>query len=214
MIMLLLTHTSQLLNFVDDGRPYIQEGGSSRKGSASVSGGNPPSNKVNRVWYDDAKWKPHLAVSDPLISSKRSAEFVSKLVKGEGRKLEVNSCPIGLDELGKLALSPLTVAVVVPCYNCARYLGEALKSIREQDYTSVVVYFLDDASTDGTWEAFLDGTKGWPEGSSVGVKETVRNGPSYGKWRLFKEAEKRLNKQDIIMVLDGGEWSRMPLPNF
>jgi hypothetical protein len=158
------------------------------------------------VWYDDAEWKPHLRLSNPVTSSKRSAEFVKNIEQGEGPRLETGSCPISHDEIGKLTLSPLTVAVVVPCYNCAKYLGEALKSIREQDYASVVVYFLDDASTDGTWEAFLEGTKGWPKGSSVGVKETERNGPSYGKWRLFKEAEKRLNKQDIIMVLDGGGW--------
>ncbi|QJD60836.1 glycosyltransferase family 2 protein [Pseudomonas sp. gcc21] len=45
------------------------------------------------------------------------------------------------------------VSVIVPCYNYARYVGDAIASILEQDYLNFELIVVDDGSTDGSLEA-------------------------------------------------------------
>jgi glycosyltransferase involved in cell wall biosynthesis len=45
---------------------------------------------------------------------------------------------------------PATVSVIIPCYNYARFLPQAVKSALSQDHVSVDVVVVDDASTDGS----------------------------------------------------------------
>src|SRR3954454_6733841 len=42
------------------------------------------------------------------------------------------------------------VSVVIPAYNAARYLGEAIESVARQSHDRVEIIVVDDASTDDT----------------------------------------------------------------
>lgn len=44
-----------------------------------------------------------------------------------------------------------TVSIVIPCYNHADYVGEAVESALCQDYPDVEVIVVDDGSTDNSW---------------------------------------------------------------
>lgn len=46
-------------------------------------------------------------------------------------------------------MNPL-VSVIIPAYNCERFLREAVQSVLDQKYSPVEIIILDDGSTDGT----------------------------------------------------------------
>ncbi len=50
-----------------------------------------------------------------------------------------------------LKKNPL-VSVIMPVYNCALYVDEAIESIVNQTYLNMEIFIIDDCSTDGTKE--------------------------------------------------------------
>ena len=42
------------------------------------------------------------------------------------------------------------VSVIIPAYNCERFIGEAVESVRRQNYEPIEIFIIDDGSTDRT----------------------------------------------------------------
>jgi glycosyltransferase involved in cell wall biosynthesis len=91
------------------------------------------------------------------------------------------------------------VSVVVPCYNQARFLGEALESVLSQGYTDFEIIVVDDGSKDGTQEVAAGYAK---ENSRVRLISQENRGlaaarnrglaEARGKYVVFLDSDDRL----------------------
>lgn len=52
----------------------------------------------------------------------------------------------------KIAASPPLISVLMPTYNCEKYIEEAIESILNQTYENFEFIIADDCSTDNSWE--------------------------------------------------------------
>lgn len=74
--------------------------------------------------------------------------------------------------------SPL-VSVIVPCFNYGAYVGDALRSILEQDYPAIELIVIDDGSTDDSALRIEEVLSGWRSYPAVCRVEFVRQ-PNQG----------------------------------
>ncbi|MFN7517618.1 MAG: glycosyltransferase [Dolichospermum sp.] len=49
-----------------------------------------------------------------------------------------------------MSLAPHLISVIIPCYNCERFLQETLESVFQQTFTNYEIILVDDGSTDKT----------------------------------------------------------------
>jgi glycosyltransferase involved in cell wall biosynthesis len=101
------------------------------------------------------------------------------------------------------ARDPL-VSVIVPCYNAAEFLEDALRSALAQSYSEVEVVVVDDGSTDSSAEIarrfpvryIRQENRGLSEARNVGIRE------SKGSYLVFLDADDRLKPRAIESGLD------------
>ena len=89
------------------------------------------------------------------------------------------------------------VSIVIPVYNGAEYLDEAVQSILAQDYPSIELIVLDDGSTDGTREVLgkYTGRFYWETHENIGQASTLNKG-----WLMSKgEILAYLSADDILL---------------
>jgi len=93
------------------------------------------------------------------------------------------------------------VSVIIPVYNCERYLAEAIESVFAQTYRPIEVFVVDDGSTDGTGKiakSFRD---------SVYYVHQTNRGPAAARNRGIKMAS-----ENIVSFLDADDtWSENKL---
>ena len=85
------------------------------------------------------------------------------------------------------------VSIIIPSWNCGRFLEETIKSIQDQTYTDWELLFQDDCSTDNTKELVTSLAVGDPRikyecnnqnsGEAVIRNSTIRR--ATGKWTAF-----------------------------
>src|ERR687886_65993 len=88
------------------------------------------------------------------------------------------------------------VSIVVPAYNHADYLAEAIESILAQDYPNIELLVLDDGSIDNTREVLerYAGQFYWETHKNMGEAATLNKG-----WRMSKgEILGRLSADDLL----------------
>lgn len=92
--------------------------------------------------------------------------------------------------------SPL-VSIVIPTYNYAAYLDEAVKSVLAQDYTNIELIVLDDGSTDNTREVLKEyaGMFYWETQENMGQAATLNKGWSMSKGEILAY----LSPDDVLM---------------
>lgn len=89
------------------------------------------------------------------------------------------------------------MSIVVPAYNHARYLGEAIDSILSQDYPNLELIVLDDGSTDNTRAVlgkYGDDFK-WESHKNMGQANTLNKG-----WQMSRgEVLSYLSADDVLL---------------
>ena len=87
------------------------------------------------------------------------------------------------------------VSVVIPCYNQAEYLGEAIRSVLSQSYTPVEIIVVNDGSTDDTAlvaSSFSEVTLINQENRGLSAARNSGIRGSHGSMLVFLDADDRL----------------------
>ncbi|HEY0727407.1 MAG TPA: glycosyltransferase family A protein, partial [Pyrinomonadaceae bacterium] len=79
-------------------------------------------------------------------------------------------------------MNPL-ISVIIPAYNCERFLREAVQSVLDQKYSDLEIIIVDDGSTDGTASV----AKSFPE--PVRYLHQTNQGPSAARNRGIERAQ-------------------------
>ncbi|MBK8190467.1 MAG: glycosyltransferase [Vampirovibrionales bacterium] len=101
-----------------------------------------------------------------------------------------------MEKASAVAATPL-VSVIMPAYNAARHIGEAIDSVRAQTYDHWELIIADDGSTDGTARivaAYQDPRIRWIALPHCGVNMAVRNAAlraAEGAFIAFLDADDR-----------------------
>lgn len=90
------------------------------------------------------------------------------------------------------------VSVVVPLYNCGKYISKCIESILKQTYSDFELIVCDDGSTDNSLEI----VKSFKDERIVVMFNDKNEGLVFTYNRLFNSA-----KGDFIMIQDADDWS-------
>jgi glycosyltransferase involved in cell wall biosynthesis len=90
--------------------------------------------------------------------------------------------------------TPPLVSVVIPCYNSARFLGEAIESVLLQTYPRIEIILVDDGSTDETAQIARSYPVQYIYQANRGISAARNTGifRAQGKYVLFLDHDDRL----------------------
>lgn len=87
------------------------------------------------------------------------------------------------------------VSIIIPCYNCERWVDQAIKSGLNQTYSNIEIVVVDDGSTDGTLEVLR----------TFGPRIKLEIGPNRGGNRARNRGF-ALSTGDYIQFLDADDY--------
>jgi len=93
------------------------------------------------------------------------------------------------------------VSVMIPCYNHEKYILNAVSSALSLDYPNLEVIFLDDCSTDNSFEIVKNS-----EYSKDKRLKIYRNEKNLGRTRTYRKLLYELSKGDWVIMLDGDDY--------
>lgn len=100
----------------------------------------------------------------------------------------------------------MTISVIIPTYNCATYLPDAIQSILDQSRTDVEIVVVDDGSTDNTPDAVasFNGDIVYHRQSNAGVSVARNTGIdlSRGDYIAFLDADDRWYPDKLAVQLE------------
>ena len=88
------------------------------------------------------------------------------------------------------------VSVVMPVYNCASYVGEALNSVLKQTHSNLEILICDDSSTDGT----LDVVKTFTDKRITILESPVNQGQAHQLNKGIK-----VSRGDYVAIMHGDD---------
>ncbi len=91
------------------------------------------------------------------------------------------------------------VSVIIPCYNGAAFLGDAIESVQLQSYPNIEIIVVDDGSTDNSFEIAQSFPVRYIRMDHCGLCEARNRGilESKGAYIVFLDADDRLQKGGI-----------------
>ena len=129
--------------------------------------------------------------------SAKNASFILAARREYERRLQAPEKPEPEEELiASRITGEIDVSVIIPVYNTAAYLDDALRSVMETGRRTEVLC-MDDGSTDGSLEQLMDWARREP---CIGVYRQANAGPSLARNRLLDHARGR-----YILFLDSDD---------
>ncbi|MBM3201448.1 MAG: glycosyltransferase family 2 protein, partial [Chlamydiae bacterium] len=97
----------------------------------------------------------------------------------------------------------LPFVIVTPSYNNSSYVGKNLQSIFSQDYNNYRLIYIDDASTDTTYEDVKNIIE---EKGVIQKVELIRNEKNQKALYNLYKAIHSCKDEEIVIILDGDDW--------
>ncbi|HEX3040670.1 MAG TPA: glycosyltransferase [Solirubrobacterales bacterium] len=122
-------------------------------------------------------------------------ELALRAVLGDGTRPEVGTVQVRREEGAAPGADPPLVSVVIPCWNQAHYLGEAIESVLAQTHRRLELVVVDDGSEDNSCEVAArypgvrrvrQPNRGVAAARNRGLAETT------GEYVVFLDADDRL----------------------
>jgi glycosyltransferase involved in cell wall biosynthesis len=102
--------------------------------------------------------------------------------------IESQTLPLGDEQ----SLESDLVSVIIPCYNYARYLGQAIESVLAQSYSHFEIIVIDDGSRDSTAEVttrYPEVRYVWQENQGLSAARNTGLRQSRGSYLIFLDAD-------------------------
>lgn len=100
---------------------------------------------------------------------------------------------------GPASLPPPLISVVMPCFNAAAFVGEAISSVMAQTWSNVELIVVDDGSTDGSADIIREQAEAYP--GHIRLLHTSHVGPYPARNRALTET-----CGTFIAFLDADDW--------